>query len=379
MSGNMLLEISLKKEIIMIDHKYMLDKLRSFMKKENIDLYIVNATDEYLNEYIDLEQNSRYLLTGFSGSTGDALISQDKAFLFVDGRYHLQADNQTDENLITVVKLGLGISQQQALTEKLSEMAHKHQTIGLTSSKISYANFKKLKSFIDENDLKLKELLIDPVLEIADMHEVKSQNSLRFIPIDIAGKTSGEKLDIAAQKMELENTDVFIVSKLEEIAYLTNLRGSDIHFSSSFKAIAIITADFASQENECQIFTDIEKISPEIKEKFDTRFKFYPEEQFKSFLKEMRDLEVVRNIGFDPNSINLLTYRLLEQGNNILREVTGSPIALIKSIKNSSELDHMKYCFSKTDLVVDKSIFYNFLTTSRSRISFKNDLNCSSG
>ena len=46
------------------------------------------------------------------------------------------------------------------------------------------------------------------------MHEVKSQNSLRFIPIDIAGKTSGEKLDIAAQKMELENTDVFIVSKL---------------------------------------------------------------------------------------------------------------------------------------------------------------------
>ena len=64
----------------------------SILEKYKIDYLLVNSTNEYLVEYPSLSENARYTLTGFSGSTGDALIAQDKIYLFVDGRYHTQAD-----------------------------------------------------------------------------------------------------------------------------------------------------------------------------------------------------------------------------------------------------------------------------------------------
>ena len=66
--------------------------LREFMVEEKIDFLLVNSTNKFLVEYNTLAENSRYHLTGFTGSTGDALVSMQDVFLFVDGRYHIQAD-----------------------------------------------------------------------------------------------------------------------------------------------------------------------------------------------------------------------------------------------------------------------------------------------
>ncbi len=82
-----------------------LNTARNFLKKENIDYLLVNSTNEYLVEYNALEENSRYHLTGFSGSTGEAILSFDKLWLFVDGRYHIQADLEINHDITDVVKL----------------------------------------------------------------------------------------------------------------------------------------------------------------------------------------------------------------------------------------------------------------------------------
>ena len=68
----------------------MLSKIRENLKKFNLDAILINSTNEYLVEYNTLEENARYILTGFSGSTGDAIVTRDKVYLFVDGRYHIQ-------------------------------------------------------------------------------------------------------------------------------------------------------------------------------------------------------------------------------------------------------------------------------------------------
>ena len=86
----------------------MIKKIRTFLKENNLDALLINSTNEFLVEYNRLEENSRYILTGFSGSTGDAVVTEDKIYLFVDGRYHIQADNEVNHALVDVVKLQTG-------------------------------------------------------------------------------------------------------------------------------------------------------------------------------------------------------------------------------------------------------------------------------
>ena len=82
--------------------------LREFMVEQKIDYLLVNSTNQFLVEYNLLAENSRFHLTGFTGSTGDALVSPNEVFLFVDGRYHIQADLEVNHDFVTVIKLQPG-------------------------------------------------------------------------------------------------------------------------------------------------------------------------------------------------------------------------------------------------------------------------------
>ena len=108
-------------------------KIKEFMKEQGINYLLINSTNEYLVEYNSLSENSRYKLTNFSGSTGDALVSPDTVYLFVDGRYHIQADLEVDKSKITVVKLQLG----EKFLDKLVELIPENEILGVFSKKVS--------------------------------------------------------------------------------------------------------------------------------------------------------------------------------------------------------------------------------------------------
>ena len=82
--------------------------IRNYMKQAGVSYLLVNSTNEFLVEYNTLTENSRYKITNFSGSTGEALVTFDTVYLFVDGRYHIQADLEVDHSKIEVVKLQTG-------------------------------------------------------------------------------------------------------------------------------------------------------------------------------------------------------------------------------------------------------------------------------
>src|SRR6266545_4379701 len=88
--------------------------LRARMREQALDLYIVRGTDRFLNEYVPTSESTRVWLTGFTGSTGDALVALDGAWVFVDGRYDLQARRELDSNFwnVELVPLGTGIEHQ---------------------------------------------------------------------------------------------------------------------------------------------------------------------------------------------------------------------------------------------------------------------------
>ncbi|MEI8377509.1 MAG: M24 family metallopeptidase [bacterium] len=304
-----------------------LSDLRRLMVQENLDYFLVSSTDEYLNEYVPLCENSRYHITGFKGSTGDVLVGVDSAFLFVDGRYHKQADDEVHQSLIDVVKLDISQSQRKAIIEILDEKGH--VKVGLVSSKISYLGFSEM-----QKELKNVEFILFDEDFIQDF-TFSSKANIYQAKEKYTGMSADKKLSLIQDEM---NTDILILTKLDEIAYLTNYRSNSIPYSSCFKAKAVV------EREKCIIFTNC-KISA-FGGKIGKKFEILPEEEFLDYLKIPQKTKII------TSSINLQTYKAV--AHHDLKEVKSSPIAEMKAIKNKNEIEYLKKCFKKTDKVIKK-------------------------
>ena len=166
--------------------------MNKLLRQLGVDYLLVNSTNKYLVEYSCLSENARYTLTGFSGSTGDALICEDNIYLFVDGRYHTQADNEAKEGVI-VVKLQLGQKQD----EEIRKLISPDKVLGIVSKKVSQARLEKFKGY------KIKLLDIDPINDFTELHAIASERA--FEPVEY-------------------KPDATFISNLEEVSYLTGLR-----------------------------------------------------------------------------------------------------------------------------------------------------------
>lgn len=297
--------------------------LREFMKRHNLDYFLICATDEYLNEYIPKDENPRYLLSAFSGSTGDLLVGHDSAFLFVDGRYHKQADEQVNHNLIKVIKLMLNKTQKQAIEDILKNK--KDLRVGIPISKIHYITFCNLKN--DLPDIEFVEFDKEP--NLTGFKSCSSNSEIRTVPMSIVKYSADEKVEKVGQKIK---DKTLIITKLDEIAYLTNLRSSQIPYFSAFKAKALL------KKNKCFLFTNSKELQ------IGNKFEILPEKEFAKYLKKEDNFLAVKS------SINLQTYRMIENKN--VEFIDQSPIALMKAIKNNCEIAHMKDCFKCADRVM---------------------------
>lgn len=276
-------------------------KARKFLKDNKIDYLLVNSTNEFLMEYTPLEENSRYFLTKFSGSTGDAVISQKDIFLFVDGRYHNQADQEVDKKLVSIVKMKLGESFSAILAEKLSP----NTTFGVISKKISQGSLEILESKLKKKNINIKLLDVDPVL--VQNAKCKMQNAVN-ISTDITGSSSEEKIKKIAKK--LNKNEAILVTNLEEVSYILNLRDFSNNYNSSIRGKCLIT-----KENCIQV----EKI------------------------------EIAKNINtvyVDKTSITAYDYAALGEKAVAIKE---NPVKEMKAIKTKAEIEHYKKCFERTD------------------------------
>ncbi|MBR6127699.1 M24 family metallopeptidase [bacterium] len=193
--------------------------MNKILEQINTDYLLVNSTNKYLVEYSLLSENARYTLTGFTGSTGDALITKDNIYLFVDGRYHTQADNEVKQG-ITVVKLNLGQSQD----DEIRKLINPEKTLGIVSKKISQ---KRLEGF---DGYKIKLLDEDPINNFTENHTKDYIKA--FEPINYRPKKA------------------HFISNLEEVSYITGLR--DFSSDNTSKIWAKL---FVDNENQI-IFTE---------------------------------------------------------------------------------------------------------------------------
>ena len=307
----------------------MIKKLRQYLSENKLDYLLVNTTDEFLVEYNELCNCARYFVTGFSGSTGDVLVAQDKIWQFVDGRYHEQADAEVDHKVTEVVKLQLG----QIYSTELVNRIKDNSTVGIVSKKVSLNFYKILKSKLDKKHCKIKSLDIDPVSLFTELKPTDNGQTVKQIDISIAGISADDKFKKLARKLKQE--DAYLDTNLENIAYLTNCRQYKTPFSSTFKAKAVIT------KNGVQIFSD---------EKFESTIgKYYNILPLNDFEKVIK---AVKKVFFNPECINYYDYTLIKSK---AKEAQTDILKEMKAIKNDSEIAHFKKNYKRTDNVVNKA------------------------
>lgn len=288
----------------------MIGELRQYLEHNELDALLVNSTNEYLVEYNALEENSRYLLTGFSGSTGDAVVTRDKVYLFVDGRYHIQADNEVNSEVVTIVKMQTG----ETFLSKLKEVLPENSCLGIVAKKNSqdrYENLKKCYNVV---------LLDYDILE----RRVETFEKIEEIDFVYCGLAKEDKISKIREK--LQDGDALLVSSLEEVSYLFNLRDFSKPYSSKISRRALITKDYA---------------------------KLYSVSDYEEYKKDL--LSIKGKIFVDKKSVNARDYSLIADKAVQSADSDVQYIHLpsdMKSVKTSFEIEHYKDCFRKTDLAV---------------------------
>ena len=268
-------------------------KIREFMQSEGISYLLVNSANRYLEEYTPLKENSRYYLTGFSGSTGDALVTPETIYLFVDGRYHIQADIEVNHDIVTVVKLQTG----QTFLDELVKKIPDDEVLGIFSKK----NSQKRVEYLESKGVKLKYFDND------------------FISADAVYDNSNVvKVDGVPVEEKLKNIDydgAVLVTNLEEVSYLFNLRDFSVNYSSKIRGKAVIINGRARLLDEIDDFA----------------------------------ASYNGNIYVDKSSVNAYDFSLIGDKAKILDD---SPIKLMKSVKTEEEIAHYKEAFKRTDMAV---------------------------
>ncbi len=275
-----------------------LKKIREFMNEQDVNYLLVNSTNKYLVEYSELIENSRYKLTNFSGSTGDVLVTPDKIYLFVDGRYHIQADLEVDHNIVTVVKLQTG----QTFLEELIKKIPQNEILGVFSKK----NSQKRVEYLKEKGVKIKLLANDPLDE-----NIEYDNS-NIVKVD--GISVEEKIKQIADKVCNDDCAI-LVTNLEEVSYLFNLRDFSKNYSSKIQGKAVIINGRGRLLDDITDFVECYN----------------------------------GDIWVDKSTINAYDFALIGDKAKILKD---SPIKIMKAIKTDDEIAHYKDAFKKTDLAV---------------------------
>ncbi|KAL1302286.1 hypothetical protein AAFC00_002704 [Neodothiora populina] len=217
-----------------------LSQLRDLMKRNKVDIFIVPSEDSHQSEYIAPTDARREYICGFSGSAGTAVVGLEKAALATDGRYFNQAAKQLDENW-TLLKQGL--QDVPTWQEWTAEQAEGGKVVGVDPTTITAADARKLAEKIKNKGGKdlvgVKDNFVDAVWG-ADK-PARPNEKVNIQPLKYSGKNFNEKIEELRKELEKRKSAGFVVSMLDEIAWLFNLRGTDIPYNPVFFSYAVVT------------------------------------------------------------------------------------------------------------------------------------------
>lgn len=306
------------------------------MKERGIDVLLVRATDRYLNEYVPDDESTRLWLTGFSGSAGDALVFADALHLIVDGRYTLQASQEVPDAVVTTSKTGQSI--EGAWLDVLASHA-RDKCVGVESDRVSLSMMRLLGQRAAKDEWTLVPLLPSPVEDVRGPLPPPSSPS-SFWPIDpaLAGRTVRERVALGAPLLDEHKLDGLLLCALDELAWVTNLRGDQFPFQATLRATALVTRDAVVVETDARSLRKGRAVEADVVLVDDGGL--------------MKRVRAGMRIGVDPATTPHAVADALVTAGAVLVEVQ-SPYAILRTKKTPEELAHMQAAFRRADAVID--------------------------
>ncbi|KAL3425766.1 xaa-pro aminopeptidase [Phlyctema vagabunda] len=333
-------------EMETVDTSARLVALRQLMKKHNVDVYIVPSEDSHSSEYIAPCDARREFISGFTGSAGCAVITHERAALATDGRYFNQAAKQLDTNWLLLKQ---GLQDVPTWQEWSAEQSEGGKIVGVDPTVISAPDARKLAERIKKRGgrelMALEENLIDVVW--ADKRPPRPNEPAKELGSRFAGKDVKSKLEDLRKELDKKKSSGFIVSMLDEIAWLFNLRGNDIPYNPVFFSYAAVTPTSAT------LYIDESKLSPETKKHLsDNGVSVRPYDMIfndtKALSESLRfaDGDISGESKVKKFLVSNKTSWALKRslGGEAKAEEVRSPIGDAKAVKNETELEGMRAC-----------------------------------
>ena len=317
--------------------------LRQKMSENNIDAFIVYSADPHMSEYLPAEWQERTWLSGFTGSAGFVVITKDKAGLWTDGRYFVQAPIELKDSGIDLFKEGMD-GTPNYIDWIISEIPEEG-TVAVNAIATSHANWELLNEKLSAKNRKLVDL---PLLKDiwTDRNSDAVKNPVFVHPIERAGKSVNDKLSDIRQKMEELDASVHIISSLDDVAWTLNLRGSDVQSNPVFLGYIILT------KNETKLFVDVEKLDVQAREQLqESWIKVLPYEEFYNDLKNCKNEKIL----ISPNG-NQSIFEALKENNTFIKAPV--PGNLMKAIKNKTELEGFRIVMQRDGVAMVKFLYW---------------------
>ena len=342
-----------------------LARLRVLMKENSIDAYIIPSTDPHLGEYIPDHWRIIAWLTGFTGSAATVLITDSFAGFWTDSRYYVQADLQLCDSGFAHMKPD--ITGKNDFLEWMSDNIQPGSKIALDGRIFSIERTRKIEKALEIKNISL-DLNCDLVSELWTDRPPMPQSLAFEHSTRFCGKERSVKIAEVREQMRILEVDYHLLTSLDDIMWLLNIRGNDIKYSPLLVAYALIS------EEQILLFIDENKIPLNLASEFDRlEIVMLPYEETAEILST---LPPTLTILINPLTTSANLYYSIPHGMRISEDLTIP--ACLKAIKNSIEIDNITNAMVKDGVALTKFFFFieqNSGTETRSELSLGEKLN----
>ena len=300
-----------------------LEALRDLMRSKHIDAVIIPGTDPHQSEYPSEHWKFRDYVSGFTGSNGTAVVTLDDAGLWTDSRYFLQAAEQLEGSGFTLRKEN--IPGEPTVLEWLGEVLDEDAVVGVDGRLFSLIEANRIEMFCAQNGF-----MFAPDFRAAEAiwtdRPARPMNPAFVHDEALAGEDVDSKVSRVVDALDAADADGLLITALDEIAWLLNLRGSDVDYTPVVIAFAYVS------EDERVLFIDSEKVTSEVKDhlkKYRVKIKDY--DGIEKFLGKISSTATVM---VDPNRVS----DALGQAMICNKTYMASPVIALKGVKNESQI-----------------------------------------
>lgn len=305
-----------------------IEDLRKIMEIRNIDFYIVPTADFHQSEYVGDYFKSREYITGFSGSQGTAIIGRKNAYLWVDGRYFLQAENQLQDTGIELMKMGE--PNVPSIDAFLDANVKKGDTVAFDGRVVSLQEGSLYEQIAKSKEANIQYEL-DLIGEIWSDRPSISKEPAFILDIGYTGESTASKLERIREFMKNKKATSHILTAIDDICWVLNIRGNDVKYFPLVLSYAIITLDKMYLYID-KAKLDIEMLGNFAKDNIELR-------EYDAIYEDVKEFSADEKLLIDANKLNYALYNNIPKV-EIINEM--NPEMEFKTIKNEVEIKNIK-------------------------------------